>query len=150
MSILDKLNIFRDNTALTVTGISDVIDLGDQAVTRNIGGNEPAYWVVQVGTALTDAGSDATLVVELLSDSTANLATSPTVHASTGTLAFAAAAPANTVLAVVPLPYGAYERFLGDRATVGAGPFTGGTLRSFITRDPQYWRAFTSNNPAFR
>lgn len=148
MSIQDKLNVFSDNVALTATAISDVIDLGPSATTRNIGGSDSMYLVLQVGTAFTDAGSDATLVAALVSDSTANLATSPTTHISTGTLAFSAVSTGNTVLLVAKLPFGRYERYLGMSYTVASGPFTAGTIKAFLTHDPEYWFAQYSNNPS--
>ncbi len=151
MSILDKLNIFYDNTALAAIPLSDVIDLGDDSVSRNIGGPDAIYWVVQTGpTPATDSGSDATLRIQLASDSTANLATSPTTHLDTGVLPFASVAVANKVLFAGALPLGDYERYLGNITTVAAGPFTAGSVRSFLTRDPQFWRAFTANNPTVK
>lgn len=147
--ILDRQLQFADSQAVTATAIStDVVDLGDDVTTRNIGGLDPLYLVVQTDTLATDVGSDATLTVTLESDSTANLATSPTVHASTGALAFATFSPAGTTLWVLPLPFGQYERFLGVRWTVASGPLTGGTFSAFLTRDPQFWSIFQANNPS--
>lgn len=146
--ILDKHNEFATAQAVTATAISEnVIDLGDDSTLQNIGGSDACWLVLRTGTAITDTGSDATLAVTLESDSTADLATSPTVHASTGTLAFAAYSPANTIFAVIPLPFGSYERYLGLRFTVGAGPLTAGTIDAFLVKDPQFWRAFSANNP---
>lgn len=150
MSILDNLNVFTDNVALTATGISDTIDLGDDSVTRNIGGPDAIYLVIKTGTLPTDAGSDATFRARLVSDSTANLATSPTTHVDTGVLAFAAFAAANRTLLVAPLPLGDYERFLGVQYDIAGGPLTGGTFSAFLTRAPQFWRAFTANNPTWK
>lgn len=146
--ILDRQAQFSALQAVTVTAIStDVMDLGDDVTTQNIGGNEPVFLVVQTITAATDSGSDATLTVTLESDSTANLATSPTVHYSTGALTFATFSPANTTLAVVPLPFGNYERYVGVRYTVASGPLTAGTFNAFLTRDPQMWQIMQANNP---
>lgn len=147
--ILDKLNTFSDNAALTVTAISDTIDLGADATTRNIGGPDAIYFVVQTN-GLLDAGSDATLKVALVSDSTANLATTPTTHIDSGTLSFAAVSGSNRQLLMAPLPLGDYERYLGVQYTVASGPFTAGTVRAFLTRDPQFWRAMAANNPAVK
>lgn len=144
--IRDKLNIFSDDVALTATAISDVIDLGDDFPNHFIGGPDGPYLVLQTGTAFTDAGSDATLVASLVSDSTANLATSPTTHITTGTLAFSAVSAANRVLLVAPLPVGTYERYLGMSYTVASGPFTAGTIRAFLVRDPQQWLILNTAN----
>jgi hypothetical protein len=147
--ILDRLNMLMDNVALGSSGISDVIDLGDDVVLHQIGGPDAIYLVIETGPVpATDVSSDATLRVQLASDSTANLATSPTIHYDTGVLTFAQVAVANKTLAVAPLPFGDYERYLGAIITVAAGPFTAGSLRVFLTRDPQYWRVMGSVNPS--
>ncbi len=148
MSIMDKHNEFSDGQAVTATAIStNVIDLGDDSTTQNIGGSG-LYLVVSTRTAATDTSSDATLAVSLESDSTENLATSATVHYSTGAIAFAGYASAGTVLACVELPFGNYERYVGVRYTVAAGPLTAGNFDAFLTRDPQKWTPMTANNPA--
>lgn len=147
--IMDRQLQFSDSQAVTATAIStDVVDLGDDVTTRNIGGTNPLYLVLQTDVLATDSGSDATLAVTLESDSTANLATSATVHASTGTMAFGTFSPAGTTFAVLPLPFGQYERFLGVRYTVGSGPLTAGAFSAFLTRDPQFWQIFQANNPS--
>jgi hypothetical protein len=142
--IIDHLNRFSAEQAVTSTAISsNVIDLGATNTLRDIGnGRQPLYLVVQTIAAATDSGSDATLTVTLESDSTENLATSATVHFSTGALAFATFSPAGTTLAVVALPIGNYERYLGVRYTVASGPLTAGTFNAFLTPDPQAWRAY--------
>lgn len=146
--ILDKHNEFSDGQAVTASAIStNVIDLGDDSTTQQIGGSG-LYFVAQTRTAATDAGSDATLAVSLESDSTADLATSATVHYSTGALAFAAFSPAGTVLCCVEVPFGNYERYVGARYTVVAGNLTAGNFDCFFTRDPQKWLPMVANNPA--
>ena len=146
MSINDKLNVFSDNVALTVTAISDVIDTGDDVTLKGLGGPDAVYLVVQTGTAFT-AGGAATLTIKLLSDSTANLATSPTTHYSTDALAVATLT-ANKRLLAIKLPLDAYERYVGVGYTVATGPMTAGTIKAFLTHDPQFWLAMGSNNPA--
>ena len=147
--ITDKLNYFYDNVALAAIPTSDVIDLGDDVTLHNIGGKDPVFLVIQTGpTPATDSGSDATLQFKLVSDSVAALNSSPTTHIDTGAMAFATVAVANKVLLVAPLPFGDYERYVGLTATVGSGPFTAGSVRAFLTRDPQWWRALGSNNPS--
>lgn len=148
--ILDALIEFSDAQAVTSTAIStNVADLGPVTdnTTRDIGTGEPVYLVVQTAVACTDTGSDATLTVTLESDSAANLATSPTVHFSTGALAFSAFAPAGKVVAAVRLPAGEYERYLGVRYTVGNGPLTAGAFDAFLTRDVQRYRAYADRRP---
>lgn len=134
--ILDSQLEFSNAQAVTSTAIStNVIDLGDDNTLQDIGAGEPMYLVVLTQTAATDVSSDATLTVSLESDSTANLATSATVHYTTGALAFAAFSPAGTVLAAVRLPIGNYERYLGVRYTVANGPLTAGNFDAFLVKD---------------
>lgn len=147
---IDKQAEFSDSQAVTVTAIStNVMDLisnssGKNAL-RDIGAGQDVYLVVMTTVAATDVSSDATLVVTLESDSTPDLATSATVHFSTGTLAFAAFSPAGTVLAAVKLPKGEYERYLGVRYTVASGPLTAGNFDAFLTTDVDAWRAYARN-----
>lgn len=146
--ILDALMEFSDAQAVTATEIStNVMDLGPVTdnTTRDIGTGEPLYLVVQTAVACADtanAANPATLTVTLESDSDAGLTTSPTVHYSTGALAFGTFSPAGTVVAMVRLPAGEYERYLGVRYTVGAGPLTAGAFNAFLTRDVQKYRAY--------
>lgn len=142
--ILDAHNEFSDAQAVTATAIStNVIDLGPVAdnTLRDIGTGEEMYLVVLTQTAATDTGSDATLTVSLESDDNAGL-TSATTHYSTGALAFAAFSAAGSVLACVRLPAGDYQRYLGVRYTVGAGPLTAGNFDAFLTKDVQKWKAY--------
>lgn len=146
--ILDAENEFSDAQAVTSTAISsNVIDLGpvNHNTTRDIGTGEEVYLVVITQTAATDTSSDATLTVSLESDSTADLATSATVHYTTGALAFAAFSPAGTVLAMVRLPAGNYERYLGVRYTVASGPLTAGNFDAFLTKDVQKYLSYANN-----
>lgn len=147
---VDKQAEFSDSQAVTATAIStNVMDLisnsSGKNVLRDIGTGQDVYLVVMTTVAATDSGSDATLTVSLESDSTENLATSPTTHFSTGTLAFAAFSPAGTILAAVKLPSGSYERYLGVRYTVAAGPLTAGQFDAFLTTDVNAWRAYDRN-----
>ena len=135
-----------DAQAVTSTAISaNVIDLGPVTsnTLRDIGTGRRAYLVVITNTACTDSGSDATLAITLESDSTVDLATSATVHASSGTLAFATYATAGTVVWVVALPISkTYEQYLGVRYTVASGPLTAGKFDAFITFDVESFSAY--------
>jgi hypothetical protein len=137
---------FSDAQAVTSTAIStNVVDLhaavgagtaltADTLIDQGVGTN--LWLVVQTQTACTDSGSDATLTISLESDSTANLATSATVHYTTTALAFASFATAGTRLVVLQLPRGNYERYLGVRYTVASGPLTAGAFDAFLTTNP--------------
>lgn len=145
MAILDQHLLFSENQAFTADAISDVIDRGAEAPTlANFapGFNGPAYLVIQTGTAF--AGL-TTLEVKLTSDSTADLATSPTTHVSTGAIPVADLT-ANKVVAVLPIPPGEYERFIGLVYDV-TGSGSAGSIRAFITQTPGYWMAMAAVNP---
>lgn len=137
--IFDERTEFADALAVTASAISDVIDLGAAPTLQDLGNGEPLYLVVQVDEAATAAGA-ATVTFSLESDSTANLATSATVHATT------AAIPKATLVAgytawILPLPIADYERYLGVRFTVATGPLTAGKFNAFLTRDVSKWAA---------
>lgn len=146
--ILDQLLTLADKQAFTADAISHVIDRGaDAPVLANFspgfGGN--LFLVVKTDAAFTGATS---LEVKLASDSTADLATSPTVHASTGAIPVASLT-ANKVLAVLPIPPGDYERYVGLIFDI-TGTGTAGSISAFMTQTPGYWRKMASNNPQAR
>lgn len=145
MAILDQHLLFSENQAVTADAISDVIDRGAEApVTANFapGFAGPLFLVIQTGTAFAGLTS---LEARLVSDSTANLATSPTVHVSTGAVPVANLT-ANKVVAVLPIPPGEYERYIGIQYDVD-GVGTAGTVRAFLTQTPGYWQAMAAVNP---
>lgn len=143
---VDSQNLFSDAQAVTSTAIStNVIDTvySGTAPLANLGnGAVPLCLVVITNTTCTDTSSDATLTLTLESDSTADLATSPTVHYTTGALSFATYATAGTEVCVVPLPKGNYERYLGLRYTIASGPLTAGKFDAFLTTDVQAYRSY--------
>ncbi len=142
--LLDKQNEFSDSQAVTVTAIStNVIDTLPAGVvqpntTQNLGGFAGMFLVIQIDTTFTGGTS---MAMTLESDSTANLATSPTVHLSTGVI-LEAALLAGTNL-IYPLPVGAYEKYLGVRYTV-VGTHGAGAISAFLTRDVQNWRPYAT------
>lgn len=138
--ILDNLTEFADAQTVTATAISDVIDLGAAPTLQDIGNGQPLYLVLTCDESATSGGS-ATVNFSLESDSTANLATSATTHASTGAIGQASLV-AGTFKRVIPLPVEArYERYLGVRFTVASGPLTAGKFSAFLTLAPHGWVA---------
>lgn len=142
--ILDALLEMSDAQAVTATANStNIIDLGpvNDNLTRDIGGGEDVYWVISVDTTFAGLTS---LAAALVSDSTTDLATSPTTHIAT------AAIPVATLVAgyqyAVKLPAGSYEQYLGTKYTV-VGTGTAGKINSFLTRDVQQYRAYTNRQP---
>ncbi|HCA6585614.1 TPA: hypothetical protein MXV30_004491 [Pseudomonas aeruginosa] len=144
---VDKQAEFSDSQAVTATAIStNVYDLYPRGnavntnVTRDIGVGEDIYLVVQCDTTATAAGA-ATVTVSLESSSTADLATSPTVHFVSATLALANLVGGTTLLAI-KLPAGQYNRYVGVRYTVATGPLTAGAFSAFLAKDIQAFRAY--------
>ena len=142
--ILDTQLEFSDAQSITATALStNVIDLlasvgAGTALTADAlidqGVDETLYLVVQALTAAAGGDSAKTLTISLESDSTANLATSATVHFTT-TAITGANITAGARLAVIELPRGLYERYLGVRYTVSAS-FTAFTVDAFLTVNP--------------
>src|SRR5690606_37117423 len=147
MSHIDARAEFSDAQAVTATAISTNVrdrkgaGLSPNA-TDNIGAPATMYLVVRTNAAATDSGSDATLAVTLESADNAALSTNPVVHYSTGAMAFATFSPANTTLAVIPLPAATYKGCGGVRRPAGEASLTAGTFVSFPTLDPNIWRAY--------
>lgn len=152
--ILDDHLVLFDNAAITASGqISDVIDRSADAPTLAAFGpgyaGTPLYLVLVVGTAFNgNSGAFTGMTISLQSDSTANLTTSPTTHVATGAIPVASLT-ANTVLAVLQVPPGNYERYIGLKTahTGTTGVPTAGTLRGFLTNTPAQWQAMAANNP---
>ena len=148
MAILDQHLLFSNNVTVTADAISDVIDRTANApVLANFspGFAGDLFLVIQTGTAFAGATS---LAVDLVSDSVSTLDASPTVHASTGAIPVAQLT-ANKVLAVLPVPPGDYERYIGLRYDI-TGTGTAGTIKAFLTNAPGFWRKQASNNPQAR
>ncbi len=127
----------RSAQAITATAIStNVIDCrqpGGTPVSKDEGIVGEDLWlnvvVVQGFNTLTS------LTITLESDSTANLATSPTVH-YTKTIALAGLTAGATVVRV-QLPSEDYERYLGLRYTVTGTNPTLGSVIAFLSLTPQ-------------
>lgn len=141
--IIDKLTEFGDAAACFVNigtaVVGDVIDLGASPTLKNIGGGEPIYLVIQIDTTIVGAGSSSEF--KLVSDSTSDLATSPTTHFSSGALPVATTVGGYLVCAV-PLPSSqTYERYLGVTVTSSAFNTTAGKANAFLTLTPPAWVA---------
>lgn len=149
--ILDERNEFADAVSVAAAAgtalIGDVIDLGASA--RDMGAGEPLYLVITTDTEIITGGSAGTIKFQLASDSTADLATSATVHLDTGTLvtddsaANDARLNAGGVIFIGQLPQGAlYERYLGILAVIATTTVTAGKINAFLTHDVANWRAY--------
>lgn len=141
--ILDERTEFADalscvaNVGNAILG--DVIDLGATPTLRDIGNGEPVYLVIQVDTAI--VGTTSTVQWQLASDSTANLATSKTVHIDTGAIAEATLVAGYTL--IYPLPIAAtYERYLGIWQTVAVNNLSAGKINAFLATDVSKWTSY--------
>ena len=142
--ILDERNEFGD--AATLVGdaastyvLGDVINLG--ATARDIGNGEPLYLVIQIDTLVAATGGAANVTFKLVSDSTDNLATSPTVHWSSPAIAKGTLV-AGYLVAAIALPMGSYERYLGVTYTPDTNNITSGKANAFLTKDVATWAAY--------
>lgn len=157
--LIDKLNTFAWESAFTVTAITDVIDLlpaagalnagttgGPTANTiRDIGAGQPLYLHALVSTSIGTATGDTSTVFSLESDSTANLATSATVHWTSAAFATNASLVAGTwIVKGLALPAGAYERYLGMRLTISTQNWNAGKISAWISNNRMDDRAYQS------
>jgi hypothetical protein len=137
--LMDRQNTFSNDQAVTADAIStNVIDLGPLSagnLIRDIGAGAPLYLHILVTTTIDSAGEAATLVATLESDSTANLATSATVHWTSATVTEANLAAGTWIAKGVALPSGAYERYLGVRYVSGTEDFTSGNITAWISNN---------------
>lgn len=144
--LLDKQLELSDSQAVTATAVStNIIDRGGASFNTLVDlgpGAGPLWLVCQVDTLFTAAGA-ATLQVTIESDSTANLATSPTVH-YTSPIYAVATLTAGRQLFAIPLPAGDWEQYIGGRYTVATGPMTAGAISLFATRDLQSYRPYAN------
>lgn len=141
--ILDELTEFCDATSAAINIgnaiIGDVIDLGATPTLRDLGAGEPVYLVIQVDTEF--AGANGTVQLQLCSDSTANLATSKTVHLDTGAIPVATLVAGYTKVMALPIE-AAYERYLGLWETVATTNISAGKINAFLTHDVAKWTAY--------
>lgn len=140
--ILDERSEFCDATSVVINVgnaiVGDVMDLGAEPTLRDIGNGQPIYLVIQVDTAV--VGTTSTLQLQLCSDSTANLATSKTVHLDTGAIAEATLVAGYTKVYALPIE-ATYERYLGLWETVAVNNLSAGKINAFLTRDVSKWVA---------
>lgn len=128
----------RSAQAITATAVStNVIDTrqpGGSPTLKNEGQFGQDLWlyvsVVQAFNTLTS------LTITLESDSTSNLATSPTVH-YTKTIALASLTAGANVIRVQLPSEKTYERYLGVRYTVTGTDPTTGSVYAFLALDSQ-------------
>jgi hypothetical protein len=140
MAWIDKLDTFSSAQAVTASAISDVKEIvkgytgtSQSNATVDLGCTpDDIYLEIRCDETVTSGGGSATVTFTLESDSTANLATSATVHWSTAAIAQATLV-AGYKVATIKLPSGDYEKYLGVRYTVASGPLTAGKFTAYLT-----------------
>lgn len=148
---LDQKLVFSDGQAITSTAISTkVIEIAKAPnLNRDIGVGEPLWVMVTTKAALTDVGNDATLTVSLEVGIDATLASSQ-VLAQSAIRPFATINLPGSLIWVTQIPPRLFTNdraHMGLRYTVAAGPFTGGSINAFMTKDIQRFLAYQSNSP---
>lgn len=129
MAFIDKEAEFSSTQLVTATAIStNVIDLQAGGALfaptlQNLGAGEPVFLNIIVSGVVTAAGA-ATVTFSLESDSTADLATSATVHWSSAAIGKATLVAGYNVIKLALPDAKTYERYLGVRYTVATGPLT--------------------------
>lgn len=130
---------FSDAQAVTAqAGSTNVVDTGPlfSGITgRNLGMGERVWVAVTVDVALTDAGSDSTVSVELQTDDNAAFSSAALVS-TLGTIPALAAAGSSYFFPLPPatdaIPY---ERYIRLRYTPNNGNLSTGTFTASITKD---------------
>lgn len=155
--ILDERLEFADAVSVAAAAgtalIGDVIDLQGSSLNTTIdqGNGEAMYLVITTATEIITGGAAGTIKFQLASDAQAAIATdgSATVHFDTGTLVTDDAGAndnrlnAGGVIAIVALPWGTYERYLGILCVTATTTTTAGAINAFLTHDPAKWTAFS-------
>lgn len=148
--IIDSLAQFCSATsAILNVGnaiLGNVIDLnaGTLSPTLRDEGSGQGIWLNIIVTT-TFVGAASTTKFELSSDSTADLATSRTIHYATAAIAVATLV-AGYVVAQVRIPNGVtYERYLGLWETVATANVTAGAVTSFLSQGISNFTAYPKN-----
>lgn len=140
--LIDYSAQFCDEDTITATVanaiVGDVYDTGSVPTLKDIGTGEPVYLVLTIDEAVTSNGS-ATVAFTLLSDSTANLATSATTHWTSGDIAKATLVEGYKM--VVALPPGNYERYMGIFAETKVQTLNAGKVSAALVHGAPKWAA---------
>jgi hypothetical protein len=157
--LIDKLNTFSWEAAVTADAISDVIDLlsasgalnagatgGPSANTiRDVGAGKTLYLHAVVTTTFDSAADSTSLITTLESDSAVGLDSSATVHWTSDDIEQATLVAGYWIAKGIPLPPGDYERYLGLRYNVGAEEnFTAGKISAWISENRYDDRTYES------
>lgn len=135
--IADGLLLFSNTQALTAAAAStSYVDLG---AVRNIGVGEELYVVLVVDVALTDAGSNSTVTVDLQGDSTTTF--TPDGTQTLFTIAATAAIGTKYIAKISPGAAANY-RYIQLYYTMNNGDLSTGSVTAFITHDPDQYTSY--------
>jgi len=145
--IRDAQTTFSDAQAVTAAAAST--NLIDLSVARDIGVGRELWVVLVVTTALTDAGSDSTVTVDIQTDTLAAFGSPTTVQTL---FTIPAVSAVGTVLRARINPVTTDEQFMRLNYTPNNGNLTTGSWDAFITTDPDlftiYPKGYTITNPS--
>lgn len=128
--IIDKENQFSAAQAITAAaGSTNVIDSSPAG--EDLGAGENLFIVAVVTTAMTDAGSDSALAVDLQTDADSAMG-SPTVIQNLFT--FPALSPIGTKK-IARIQPATFERYVGLVYTPSNGNLTTGAISAMIVKD---------------
>jgi hypothetical protein len=148
--LLDKLETLSDEQSLTATAISTyvydtlpsggAVNSGDTGgptanTTTNLGAGKTKYLFIWVHTVLDSAGEAATLIASLESSADTSNGT-PTVHWTSSSIAEATLATGYWIAKGIPIPPGAYKRYICVNYTVGTENFTSGKVSAWLSDTP--------------
>jgi hypothetical protein len=144
--ILDERTEFGDafsliGNAATTYILGDVIDLGATPTLRNLGDGREIMLEIDIDTTVLAAGGAANITFKLVSDSTADLATSATTHWTSAALAKGTLVAGYNVVKMV-LPHGNYERYLGVTFTPDTNNITAGKANAFLAESVAAYTAY--------
>lgn len=145
--LLDTLLQLDAAHAYTATAVStNVYDTGPVTsnTTRDLGAGGMLYLSILITTTVAASGGASTTVFTLESDSTADLATSATVHWTGQSIAKATLVAGYFYAKAVPLPAGTYERYVGIRFTPTTNDWTSGAASAWIHADRYDTRVYAS------
>lgn len=148
--LIDKLNLLADAQAVTATALStNVIDINHAAnPLKDLGNGKDLYLVITCSESATAVGS-ATVTFTLESDSTSDLATSATVHLSSGAIGKAALTAGMAPLVYCLPNQSTYERYVGVRMTVATGPLTAGKFSVALVGEAPTYKAYAKSYNVF-
>lgn len=136
MMIDRQLRFSNDQAVTTTANSTDLIDLHSASV--NLGVGQPIYWVVVCTVAMTDSGSDSTVIATLTTDDATSFGSATTVETAA---TFSAASAAGTRRIMRLDKFSTAERYLRVTYTVANGALDTGSFTSFLTTTPDSWDA---------